>query len=80
MFRARRDFLPIPEQKRNAPDGGNPYQRIDDTADDTALAAANPGDDIKLEDPDGSPVDPADDGQRQRDSIENNQCCSPQSI
>jgi len=57
------------EQHGNAPDSGQPHQRIDDAADETHLATAEKGYDIEAKDADAAPVQGADDRKNQRKFI-----------
>ena len=55
----------IPEQQRNAPRCGQRDQYIDDTAENGALPSEEPRHQVKAEDPDKTPVEPADDQQNE---------------
>ena len=50
----------LAEQQRYAPSGRKGYKYIDDTADKGALPAESPGNQVKTENPDKSPVKSAD--------------------
>lgn len=56
-------------EKRDAPERRQTYQRINDAGDDRGLSAAQPRDNVKPEKTNASPVDPADDGENQCDSV-----------
>ena len=53
----------LSEQQRNTPNRRNCDQSVDNSADNRALPAENPANDVKLEKPDGAPIDAADDNQ-----------------
>ena len=55
----------FPEQEGNTPDTGQRDHRVDDAADDGVLTAEEPWDYVKLEKPDGAPVDCSDDDKNQ---------------
>ena len=54
-------FGTVAEQKWNTPDCRKAYQRVDNPAHNTCLPTADPGDDVKLENTDNTPVDAAND-------------------
>ena len=60
----------VPEQQRNAPHSGKAHQGIDNAADHAAGAAAGKGHQIKPEQTDAAPVQGADDGNDQRNAIQ----------
>ena len=60
----------VPEQEGNAPYGGDADERVDDAAQNGALSAEKPCDEIKLENADEAPVDAADDDENNADFIE----------
>lgn len=57
------------EQKGNAPDACQSNEGINNPADNGVLAAKDPGDDIKTENTDRTPVDCADNRQQQREFV-----------
>ena len=63
-------FGAVAEQKRNTPDCRKTYKRVDNSAYDTGLSAANPCNEIKLEDADSAPVDAADNCQDKTNFVE----------
>ena len=60
----------LAEQQRNAPDARQRHQCVEDPADNCALPAENPGDDIELKQPDAAPVQRAQDDQDQSNAIQ----------
>ena len=60
----------VPEQEGNAPYGGDADECVDDAAQNGALPAEKPCDEIKLENADEAPVDAADDDENNADLIE----------
>ena len=60
----------VPEQEGNAPYGGDADECVDDAAQNGALSAEKPCDEIKLENADEAPVDAADNGQQQQNLFE----------
>ena len=61
------------EEQRNAPNARECNDRINDTAEERLLAAEDPGDKVKLEKTDASPVERTDDRQNERKSVEHNE-------
>lgn len=59
------------EQQRHAPDRGQAHQRVDHAADRGGLPAEQVGDHVESKQSDTAPVQPADDSQRQGDSVHN---------
>ena len=57
------------EEERDAPDAGERNDGINDAAEDRGLAAAQPCHKVKLEQADAAPVQRADDGEDQRNTI-----------
>ena len=53
------------KEKRNWPNGSNPYQRVDNTGQEIQIAAEDGAYQIELEQTDQSPVETADDDQYQ---------------
>ena len=47
----------LPEQQGNTPQASQADQRVNHTAEASSLSAENPGDQIKLENPNQAPVD-----------------------
>ena len=58
------------KEKRQAPDTRKSDYCINDTAQNSALAATDPRDDVKLEQTDAAPVDRTDNNEDQRNSIQ----------
>ena len=69
VCRLRPHRILVPEEQGDAPQSSQTHQCVDDPADHTGGAAAEKGHQVELEEPDQPPVDPADDGQDQRDFI-----------
>jgi hypothetical protein len=63
------DALTLAEQQSDAPKACKTHNRINDTADHRALPTEQPGNQIKLENANKPPVDRANDGEDQCDSI-----------
>ena len=61
--------LTFAEQQSDAPQTGKTYQCVDDAADHTALTAKQPRHQIKLKNAHEAPVQAADDGQDQSQTI-----------
>lgn len=70
FFRIVDNGVSFAEEKGNTPESGKAHQNVNNTADDSTLSSENPGDDIKTEKTDASPVKTADDQKNKRDSIE----------
>ncbi len=60
------------EEQRNTPNAGKTDKRIDDAADDTALSAEQPSNQIELKNTDQAPVQRTDDAQDQCNRIRKN--------
>ena len=61
--------LSLPEKERDAPHARQGDDGIDDAADQRILTTADPGDDIKLEEAYAAPVESADNGENERNTI-----------
>ena len=57
------------EQQRNAPDTGQCHHGVNNTGEQGAGTAANPGHQVKLEQPDATPVECTDDGDDQSELV-----------
>ena len=62
-------IVPVAEEQSQAPQGANAYQGVDDPGHDGGLSSANPGYQVEAEYADQSPVNAADNGQRQGDPV-----------
>ena len=60
----------ISEVERNTPYGAKRYQNINDSRDESGRAAEQIGNEVKLEDPDKTPVYAAHDQKKESDSIQ----------
>jgi len=65
------------EEQRNAPNAGKSDNGIDNSADQSVLSSTDPSDNVKLEQTDATPVQRADNGQGQRDSVHNHPAVPP---
>ena len=63
------------KQQRDAPNTGKSYNGVDDAAEQRGLSAADPCNDVKLKQSDAAPVERANDGQNQRNAIQNHHDC-----
>lgn len=63
------------KQQRNAPNTGKSYNGVDDAAEQRGLSAADPCNEVKLKQSDAAPVESANDGQNQRNAIQNHHEC-----
>ena len=57
------------EEERDAPDGADAHEYIDDTADNSRLTAEQEGDEIETEYPEQTPVHASDYQQQQSDPV-----------
>jgi len=67
-------LISLAEEKRDAPNARQGDDGVNDTADEGALPTTDPSDDIKLEKADAAPVERADNGKDQRNTIQNHDC------
>ena len=67
-------LISLSGEKRDAPNACQGDYGVNDTADKGALPTADPSDDIKLEKADAAPVERADNGKDQRNTIQNHDC------
>ena len=58
------------EEERNAPESRKGNERIDDTCPKAVVAAEEPGNRVELEEPDAAPVERADDGQNESNTVD----------
>ena len=71
------EALSCPENQGNAPDSGKRHYRVYDTAEQRRGTAADPCYDVKLKQPDASPVQRSNDCQNQRNPIHNHHNYTP---
>jgi hypothetical protein len=67
-------LISLSEKKRDAPNARQGDDGVNDTADKGALPTTDPSDNIKLEKADAAPVERADNGKDQRNTIQNHDC------
>ena len=67
--RLRFDAFAGAEDEGNAPDAGESDYCVDDTADDGILTAEEPGNGVELKETDAAPVEGADNGKNQSNTI-----------
>ena len=62
------------KQQRNAPNTCKTYNSVDNAGEQRGLSAADPSNNVKLKQSDAAPVERADNGKDQRNTIQNHDC------